>query len=247
MSDVSLSHPHACGCLGATHSAGRWPGKLHGQAVTSCASHGTPTMWTCCAGTPYAALHGIRCPDLAAPCRLPCVVHAQGTKINSKGKEVAHGVRLYSIASSRYGDYYNGQTATLCVRRAVYNDPETGAEDPAKKGLCSNFLCDAKPGQEIMMTGGLEEAAAAGGGVMRARGACREGRVTRCRAGTRMRAAMQCGHRQARSIRPSMDAIALYVCMYVYVHRTERCRVLCRSLQAPPARCCCCPPTPACR
>ena len=35
----------------------------------------------------------------------------------------------------------------------MYNDPETGAEDPAKKGLCSNFLCDAKPGQEIMMTG----------------------------------------------------------------------------------------------
>ena len=73
--------------------------------------------------------------------------------MNSKGKEVAHGVRLYSIASSRYGDLYDGQTTSLCVRRAVYNDPETGKEDPAKKGICSNFLCDAKPGQEIMMTG----------------------------------------------------------------------------------------------
>jgi ferredoxin--NADP+ reductase len=76
-----------------------------------------------------------------------------GTKVNSKGKEVPHGVRLYSIAASRYGDSFDGQTTTLCVRRAVYWDPETGKEDPAKKGICSNLLCDAKPGQEIMMTG----------------------------------------------------------------------------------------------
>jgi hypothetical protein len=58
-----------------------------------------------------------------------------GTKVNSKGKEVPHGVRLYSIASSRYGDAFDGQTTTLCVRRAVYVDPETGKEDPAKKGI----------------------------------------------------------------------------------------------------------------
>ncbi|GBF89475.1 ferredoxin-NADP+ reductase [Raphidocelis subcapitata] len=76
-----------------------------------------------------------------------------GTKVNSKGKEVPYGVRLYSIAASRYGDTFDGNTTTLCVRRAVYVDPETGKEDPAKKGLCSNFLCDAAPGTEIMMTG----------------------------------------------------------------------------------------------
>jgi ferredoxin--NADP+ reductase len=76
-----------------------------------------------------------------------------GTKTNSKGKEVPHGVRLYSIAASRYGDSFDGQTTTLCVRRAVYADPQSGVEDPAKKGICSNFLCDAKPGQEIVMTG----------------------------------------------------------------------------------------------
>jgi hypothetical protein len=66
---------------------------------------------------------------------------------------VAHGVRLYSIASSRYGDGFDGQTTTLCVRRATYWDPEMKADDPAKKGLASNFLCDATPGTEIMMTG----------------------------------------------------------------------------------------------
>lgn len=76
-----------------------------------------------------------------------------GTKVNSKGKEVPHGVRLYSIASSRYGDAFDGKTATLCVRRATYWDPEMGKEDPAKKGICSNFLCDAKPGTEVKMTG----------------------------------------------------------------------------------------------
>jgi ferredoxin--NADP+ reductase len=78
---------------------------------------------------------------------------AQGTKINSKGKEVPHGVRLYSIASSRYGDFFDGQTTSLCVRRATYWCPELGAEDPAKKGICSNFLCDLKPGETANLTG----------------------------------------------------------------------------------------------
>eukprot|EP00892_Ulva_mutabilis_P008580 jgi/Ulvmu1/6094/UM027_0072.1 len=76
-----------------------------------------------------------------------------GTKINSRGKEVPLGTRLYSIASSRYGDEFDGKTTTLCVRRATYWDPELGKEDPAKKGICSNFLCDAEPGTEITMTG----------------------------------------------------------------------------------------------
>ncbi|CAM9496806.1 unnamed protein product, partial [Choristocarpus tenellus] len=62
-------------------------------------------------------------------------------------------VRLYSIASTRYGDDMTGTTTTLCVRRAVYWDPEMGAEDPAKKGVCSNYLCDADPGMEVKLTG----------------------------------------------------------------------------------------------
>jgi len=64
-----------------------------------------------------------------------------------------HSVRLYSIASSRYGDDMTGKTGSLCVRRATYWCPELQAEDPAKKGICSNFLCDTQPGDEIMMTG----------------------------------------------------------------------------------------------
>eukprot|EP00200_Dunaliella_tertiolecta_P002447 CAMPEP_0202342650 /NCGR_PEP_ID=MMETSP1126-20121109/3128_1 /ASSEMBLY_ACC=CAM_ASM_000457 /TAXON_ID=3047 /ORGANISM="Dunaliella tertiolecta, Strain CCMP1320" /LENGTH=340 /DNA_ID=CAMNT_0048933645 /DNA_START=86 /DNA_END=1108 /DNA_ORIENTATION=- len=76
-----------------------------------------------------------------------------GTKVNARGKEMPHGVRLYSIGSSRYGDFFDGKTTSLCVRRATYWDPETQKEDPAKAGICSNFLCDAKPGQEIQLTG----------------------------------------------------------------------------------------------
>ncbi|KAL3909255.1 MAG: hypothetical protein SGILL_008158 [Bacillariaceae sp.] len=64
-----------------------------------------------------------------------------------------HAVRLYSIASSRYGDDMTGKTGSLCVRRATYWDPAMKADDPAKKGICSNFLCDTTPGAEVQMTG----------------------------------------------------------------------------------------------
>jgi ferredoxin--NADP+ reductase len=68
-------------------------------------------------------------------------------------KNKPYGVRLYSIASTRYGDDKMGTSTTFCVRRAVYVDPETGKEDPSKKGVCSNMLCDSKPGDEIKLTG----------------------------------------------------------------------------------------------
>merc|ERR1711998_396374 len=66
---------------------------------------------------------------------------------------MGNSVRLYSIASTRYGDDMTGNTGTLCVRRATYWCPEMGKEDPAKKGVCSNYLCDAKAGDEVKMTG----------------------------------------------------------------------------------------------
>lgn len=72
---------------------------------------------------------------------------------NPKKPGSPHNVRLYSIASTRYGDSFDGKTASLCVRRAVYYDPETGKEDPSKNGVCSNFLCNAKPGDKVKITG----------------------------------------------------------------------------------------------
>ena len=44
------------------------------------------------------------------------------------------------------------------MRRATYWCPELKADDPAKKGICSNFLCDAKPGDKVMMTGPVGKA-----------------------------------------------------------------------------------------
>jgi ferredoxin--NADP+ reductase len=46
-----------------------------------------------------------------------------------------------------------GKTGSLCVRRATYWDAEMQADDPAKKGICSNFLCDTSPGDGVDMTG----------------------------------------------------------------------------------------------
>jgi len=64
-------------------------------------------------------------------------------------------VRLYSIASSRYGDDQTGTTTTLCVKRAEYWEEVDGKwqTDPAKKGVCSNYLCDLNCGDLIKITG----------------------------------------------------------------------------------------------
>lgn len=64
-----------------------------------------------------------------------------------------HKPRLYSIASTRYGDLLDGNTISLCVRRAEFFDPVTGQVDPAKQGVCSNFLCNVNPGDEVSVAG----------------------------------------------------------------------------------------------
>ncbi|MEM9536068.1 MAG: ferredoxin--NADP(+) reductase [Cyanobacteria bacterium J06642_12] len=61
-----------------------------------------------------------------------------------------HKLRLYSIASSRNGDDGDRRTVSLSIKRLVYNHPDTGEE---VKGVCSNFLCDLNPGDEVMLTG----------------------------------------------------------------------------------------------
>lgn len=47
----------------------------------------------------------------------------------------------------------DGNTVSLCVRRAEYYDPNTGVADPTKKGVCSSFLCDAAPGATMNVAG----------------------------------------------------------------------------------------------
>jgi len=76
---------------------------------------------------------------------------ANGTDKNGK----LHKIRLYSIASSAPGDYGDGKTVSLCVKRLIYEDPETGEE---VKGVCSNFICDLKAGDEVQITGPVGKA-----------------------------------------------------------------------------------------
>lgn len=60
-----------------------------------------------------------------------------------------HKIRLYSIASNAEGDDSKNNTLSLCVKRLVYQS-ETGEE---VRGVCSNYLCDLKPGDKVSLTG----------------------------------------------------------------------------------------------
>lgn len=60
-----------------------------------------------------------------------------------------HKVRLYSIASTRHGDFGDGKTVSLSVKRLIYED----AEGNEVRGVCSNFLCDLKPGDAVDISG----------------------------------------------------------------------------------------------
>ncbi|MGF1575712.1 MAG: ferredoxin--NADP(+) reductase [Cyanophyceae cyanobacterium] len=67
---------------------------------------------------------------------------------DEKGK--AHKPRLYSIASTQRGDDGEGKTVSLSVKRAEHTDKETG--EPGV-GVCSSFLTDLKPGDDVQITG----------------------------------------------------------------------------------------------
>merc|ERR1719335_260129 len=78
-------------------------------------------------------------------------------------------VRLYSIASSAVGDDQTSKTVSLCVKRVVELDgkfanrekgedkkDKAGTHFPDNKvyrGVCSNYICDLKQGDEVTITG----------------------------------------------------------------------------------------------
>lgn len=67
---------------------------------------------------------------------------------DAKGKP--QKLRLYSIASTRHGDDVDDKTVSLCVRKLEYKDEKTGQE---VEGVCSTFLCNLNPGDEVKITG----------------------------------------------------------------------------------------------
>lgn len=78
-------------------------------------------------------------------------VMAPGVSADGKPNKL----RLYSIASTRSGDDGGGRTASLCVKRLIYRDEESGQDI---KGVASNFLCDAVPGDPVAVTGPVGKA-----------------------------------------------------------------------------------------
>ncbi len=65
---------------------------------------------------------------------------------DSKGKP--HKLRLYSIASTRHGDNFSGDTVSLCVRQLQYEK-----DGQTIDGVCSTYLCNIKPGEKVKITG----------------------------------------------------------------------------------------------
>lgn len=65
---------------------------------------------------------------------------------DAKGKP--HKLRLYSIASTRHGDNFAGNTVSLCVRQLQYEK-----DGQTIDGVCSTYLCDIKPGDKVKITG----------------------------------------------------------------------------------------------
>ena len=71
-------------------------------------------------------------------------------KFNYAHQKLDTKIRLYSLASACWGDDWKGQTVSLCVKREFSEDETTGE---IAFGECSNHICDAKPGDELQITG----------------------------------------------------------------------------------------------
>jgi ferredoxin--NADP+ reductase len=67
---------------------------------------------------------------------------------DAKGK--SHKLRLYSIASTRHGDFEDDKTISLCVRQLEYKHPESGE---TIYGVCSTHLCNLEVGADVTITG----------------------------------------------------------------------------------------------
>lgn len=80
-------------------------------------------------------------------------VIAPGT--DSKGKP--HKVRLYSVACPSYGEDGSGKVISTTPKRLIdeFDPRESGEPDEYGLflGVCSNYLCNLEPGDEVKLTG----------------------------------------------------------------------------------------------
>ncbi|MBT8486363.1 MAG: hypothetical protein HKO59_07720 [Phycisphaerales bacterium] len=76
--------------------------------------------------------------------------------VDEKGKP--HKVRLYSIASPSYGEDGEGNVLSTTPKRVIdERTPQRPEDDPDDHrlflGVCSNYLCDLREGDEVPVTG----------------------------------------------------------------------------------------------
>jgi benzoyl-CoA 2,3-dioxygenase component A len=64
------------------------------------------------------------------------------------GQGRPHALRLYSVASPRDGERPGHNNLSLTVKRV-----RAGFDGVARDGLCSNYVCDLKPGDEVRVVG----------------------------------------------------------------------------------------------
>ncbi len=71
---------------------------------------------------------------------------------NAKGKP--HPVRLYSISAPTWGEDGKGHVLSTTCKRLIDEFQEDDSEDHHLfLGVCSNYLCDLKVGDEVMVSG----------------------------------------------------------------------------------------------
>lgn len=76
--------------------------------------------------------------------------------VNQQGNP--HKVRLYSVACPAWGEDGAGQVLSTTPKRLVDEYLPRDDSDPVRAhslflGLCSNYLCDLQPGDEVLLTG----------------------------------------------------------------------------------------------
>jgi len=71
---------------------------------------------------------------------------------NEKGKP--HAVRLYSISAPSWGEDGNGNVVSTTCKRLIDEYSESDSENHELfVGVCSNYLCDLKVGDEVLVSG----------------------------------------------------------------------------------------------
>lgn len=79
------------------------------------------------------------------------VLEGQSIGITPPGADESgrpHKIRLYSVCSPRDGERPNHNNVALTVKRVIYED-----NGEQKRGLGSNYVCDLKKGDEVLVTG----------------------------------------------------------------------------------------------